>query len=354
MHTMMNRLHTLDYLRGLAAFGIMMFHYLSWTIGEFDSAHFMGRVGIYGVAIFYVLSGLTLHHVYEHNLIGTITQLGDFFKRRILRIHPLLILATVISIFTVDGGLTSFGDILLNITGLFGFVDWSGGIAIGAWSIGNELVFYCFLPVFVLLHQRSKPLFIVFCLLIAGIYFYFAYSLIDPTLTFANTQQRLYYFNPLNQVFLFLAGYLLGVIFEKRMLSHWTIFLLLLVGGVAFVFYPVTGPRLNLVADHARVVFTASCILICLGFYKYTGPVPSAISRPLKTLGEISYSVYMLHPIIHYLVRIPIDYIRQNFFAVPEYVRFFSAIAFTLVLSYVVYNRFEKYFIRLGKPSKSV
>jgi peptidoglycan/LPS O-acetylase OafA/YrhL len=350
----MNRLNTLDYLRGLAAFGIMIFHYMSWTFGEFDSSDFMGRFGIYGVAIFYVLSGITLHYVYENQLIEKRSQLIEFYRRRFFRIYPLLILATTISIFTADGVGTSLYEIIINLTGLFSVLDWSGGIAVGAWSIGNELVFYCFLPVFVFLHQRSKRLFLILCLLITWIYFYFAYSLIDPTLTLANTQQRLYYFNPLNQVFLFLAGYLLGVIFEKRLFSHWTIFLLLLVGAVAFVFYPVTGPRLHLVAGHARLIFTASCILICLGFYKYSGHVPSAISRPLKTLGEISYSVYMLHPIIHYLVRIPIDYIRQNFFAVPEYVRFFSAIALTLCLSYVVYNRFEKYFIRLGKPSKSV
>jgi exopolysaccharide production protein ExoZ len=333
----MNRLHTLDYLRGLAAFGIMLFHYLSWTIGEFDSADFMGRVGIYGVAIFYVLSGLTLHHVYEKNLIGSAALLGDFFKRRLFRIYPLLILATVISIFTVDGGQTSISDILLNITGLFGFLYWTGGVAIGAWSIGNELVFYCFLPVFVLLHKRSKPAFITFSLLIGFIYCYFAYALINPELTFADPQQRQYYFNPLNQVFLFLAGYLLGVVFEKHKLSQ-----------------TASGPRLNLVSGNARMAFTVSCIAICLAFYKYAGDVPVFISRPLKTLGEISYSVYMLHPIIHYLVRFPIDYIRAHFFAVPESIRFLSAILLTLGLSYFVYNRFEKYFIRLGKPSKSV
>jgi peptidoglycan/LPS O-acetylase OafA/YrhL len=350
----MNRLHTLDYLRGLAAFGIMLFHYLSWTIGEFDSSDFMGRVGIYGVAIFYVLSGLTLHHVYENNLVESAVQLGEFFKRRILRIYPLLILATVISIFTVDGGQTSAYDIVLNVTGLFGFFDWSGGIAIGAWSIGNELVFYCFLPLFVLLHRRNKPAFILFSSLIALTYFYFAFNLIDPTRTFSDLQQRLYYFNPLNQVFLFLSGYLLGVIFQQRAISQRMVLLLFLAGSLIFVLYPASGPRLKLVAADARVVFTACCIAICLAFYKFTGNVPAMIARPLKTLGEISYSVYMLHPIIHYLVRFPIDYVRNHFFAVPESVRFFSAILLTLVVSYIVYQRFEKYFIRVGKPAKGM
>jgi peptidoglycan/LPS O-acetylase OafA/YrhL len=156
----------------------------------------------------------------------------------------------------------------------------------------------------------------------------------------------------LNQVFLFLSGYLLGVLFEKKSFSKVTVLLLLLLGITAFVMYPVSGPRIRLVADEARLVFTACCIAICLGFYKYSGHVTAMISRPLKTLGEISYALYMLHPIIHLIVRYPIDYIRGHFFAVPESVRFFSALFLSLAVSYLVYHRFEKFFIRLGKPTK--
>ena len=60
----MKRLSSLDYLRGLAAFGVMVFHYSMWNFGLFKAEDFLGRVGLYGVAIFYVLSGITLYHVY--------------------------------------------------------------------------------------------------------------------------------------------------------------------------------------------------------------------------------------------------------------------------------------------------
>lgn len=349
---MTKRLHTLDYLRGLAAAGIMVFHYMSWTFGEFDSADFMGRVGIYGVAIFYVLSGLTLYHVYADTLSNSLAEVKEFFKRRVLRIFPLLWVATIISVFTVDGGATAWSEIALNLTGLFGFFDWSGGIAIGAWSIGNELVFYCFLPVFVFLHRKQPKAFLAFSLMLLFTYLYFAYFLIQPELTFGDRQQRLYYFNPLNQVFLFLSGYLTGLLLHGKTLRTVQSTALVLVGLLLFTFYPVHGPRLELVAGNARVIFTISCILICIGFYKFAADVPSLVARPLRTLGEISYSVYMLHPIIHLLVKYPIDFIRNNYFAVPEFVRFFSAISLTLVLSYFVYNYFEKYFIRLGKTHK--
>lgn len=59
------RLHNLDYLRGLAASGIMIYHYSMWTNGHADIDSFICRVGVYGVSIFYVLSGLTLFVVYQ-------------------------------------------------------------------------------------------------------------------------------------------------------------------------------------------------------------------------------------------------------------------------------------------------
>ena len=79
-----NRLHNLDYLRGLAAFGIMIYHYLSSSIGRFSSESFMGRLGIYGVSIFYVLSGLTLYHVYHEQMKPSIVDTISFFKKRVI------------------------------------------------------------------------------------------------------------------------------------------------------------------------------------------------------------------------------------------------------------------------------
>ena len=62
------RLHELDYLRGLAAVGIMAYHYSTWAFGAQEANSFLSRVGIYGVAIFYVLSGQALTYVYASTL----------------------------------------------------------------------------------------------------------------------------------------------------------------------------------------------------------------------------------------------------------------------------------------------
>jgi len=345
----MGRLHNLDYLRGLAAFGIMIFHYLSWTTGEFSSESFMGRVGLYGVSIFYVLSGLTLFYVYHDRMKPDMADVLDFFKKRIFRILPLLWIATIISIFVFQGGYVTPKSLFLNLTGLFGFVQWDSSIATGAWSIGNELVFYVFFPFFILLYKKFKPGFVVFALIVFIIYFYFAFSILDDSSSFEDPIQRKYYFNPLNQLALFLGGYLIGLIFRNVKFSPLVSIGLLATGVLIFVFYPATGVRLHLVTGFCRVALTLSCFLICLSFYKLQFNLPTFADKGFKMLGEASYSVYLLHPIVHRLTGFMIAYISQHVIKLPESVRFMSAVGITLVLSYFVYEYFEKFFIRLGK-----
>jgi exopolysaccharide production protein ExoZ len=345
----MKRLHELDYLRGLAAFGIMVFHYLSWTRGEFSAADTMGRIGIYGVAIFYILSGLTLFHAYNESLSGGWKEARNFFKRRILRIYPLLIVSIILSILIFRQGQFQIGELILNVTGLFGFIDWSHTIAVGSWSIGNELVFYVFFPIFAYLFHRNKASFIIFCFVIFATFLYFAFILHDPSSSLSSEVQRSYYFNPLNHLFLFLGGYLIGAWLEHLQLRSLWASVLILSGCFLFIAWPEEGDRIRLVCGNTRMALTASCFLICIGFYKSNYPLPPFAARPLSMLGEISYSVYMLHPIVHRSILYPINYVRAHFFAVPESMRFALAVALTLVISYFVYQYFEKYFIRLGK-----
>ena len=349
----MHRYHSLDYLRGLAALGIMLFHYLSWTLGEFSAQTFMGRVGIYGVSIFYVLSGLTLYLVYDKSIGADGSQTLTFFKRRLLRIFPLFWLSTIASIFIMHGGACSLQSIFLNLSGLFGFVAWNKGLAVGSWSLGNELVFYCIFPILVLLRYRSKLSFFATVGFFLALYIYFAYFLIDINSTNANGEQNHLYMNPLNQAFLFVGGYMIGVWLEKIKFATWQALLLIGLGMILFVWWPESGERIRLIGGSSRVMLTISSFLICIGFYKFSVPLPKLFSWPLSTLGEISYSVYMLHAVIHRVILYPVEYIRANYFPVPESIRFMLAVLLTLTISYVVYHTYEKFFIRLGKKKNA-
>lgn len=101
----------------------MIYHYLTWTLGIFSADTFMGRFGIYGVSIFYVLSGLTLYYVYYDKMKPSKEEIVSFFKKRAFRIFPLLWLVTFVAIF-LSRKIPDFTNLFLNLSGLFGFIRW--------------------------------------------------------------------------------------------------------------------------------------------------------------------------------------------------------------------------------------
>lgn len=201
----MQRIESLDYLRGLCALSIMLFHYASWTkITPTDAHSFLGRIGIYGVSTFYILSGLNLFLVYQGR-IHNWQQSRDFLLKRFFRIFPLFWLATTLVIgwnrfisqsshfFLKFSGL----DIFLNYSLLFSFFKPTAYLATGAWSIGNEIVFYSFFPLLLLLahkHAIFLPATTIVSLAIAA---YFAF--VEISAATGLDLQWATYINPLNQ-----------------------------------------------------------------------------------------------------------------------------------------------------------
>ncbi|MES2651669.1 MAG: acyltransferase [Bacteroidota bacterium] len=341
----MNRLFTLDYLRGIAAFGIMIYHYLSWSVGKFGAENIIGRIGIYGVSIFYVLSGLTLYHVYFSKMQFNKNDILLFFRKRILRIFPLLWLVSITTVLlssvTVD-----FNKLFLNLSGLFGLVAWDNYLAVGAWSIGNELVFYLFFPFFLFFIRKSKWFIILISIVFFVIYLYFSFNVLSDNNTL-NAQWR-DYINPLNQVFLFLCGLIIGHLFKIKEFKPLYSYLIILLGLAIFILCPVSGNAIHLVTGYNRLFFTLSCLLICLGSYKLSIKPPLKIHKALSILGEASYSVYLLHPIVYLLVSRFFSLIKFDFHIPSTAVTLIFSVLFTLCLSVLVYEYFEKYFMKLG------
>ena len=65
-----------------------MYHFFSWSYGHYDASTFLGKLGIYGVSVFYVPSGLTLYLVYGDRL--HLHTVKGFFIKRVFRILPLV------------------------------------------------------------------------------------------------------------------------------------------------------------------------------------------------------------------------------------------------------------------------
>lgn len=339
------RLTNLDYLRGLAALSILVYHYSSWTFGHQGAESVLGRVGVYGVAVFYVLSGLTMFHVYGHRL-SKLREVRSFFVRRAFRIFPLLWLVTIATIL-ISRDWPGWRTFALNMTGLFGFVDWDGYIALGAWSIGNELVFYALLPFVALAAVRLRwfiPCLIVFFAIAA----YFAFFVLDSSQPLST--QWAGYVHPLNQAFLFVAGFAVGKFLRDVVVPRWALLTSAAAALIVFVFWPSGGDQITLVTGANRFVFSFVCIALCAVAYKLAITAPAMIDRPMTALGEASYSVYLIHPIAFTTMGLLIGD------ALPPVVTALLAAALTLVASIACYRLYERPFTTLGRrltPSRS-
>ena len=124
----------LDGLRGVAALAVVTFHFMEMAYYDY-SKNFIGH-GFLAVDFFFCLSGFVIGYAYDDRIgkMGVI----EFFKSRIIRLHPLVILGSVL------GLLTFLFDPFANYAGLYS----AGKIA---------LIFICsaFLIPFPSITQRS-------------------------------------------------------------------------------------------------------------------------------------------------------------------------------------------------------
>jgi peptidoglycan/LPS O-acetylase OafA/YrhL len=84
----------LDGLRGIAALAVVIFHFMEWVFTD-PAKNFIGH-GFLAVDFFFCLSGFVIGYAYD-NRIGKI-GVGAFFKKRLIRLHPLVVLGSVLGL----------------------------------------------------------------------------------------------------------------------------------------------------------------------------------------------------------------------------------------------------------------
>lgn len=106
----------LDGLRGIAALAIVVFHFMEWVFPD-PRQNFIGH-GFLAVDFFFCLSGFVIGYAYDDRL----KKIGvrAFFTSRIIRLHPLVVLGSVLGLlgflldpFAGQSGLYSVGKLLL-------------------------------------------------------------------------------------------------------------------------------------------------------------------------------------------------------------------------------------------------
>ncbi|QNL51013.1 acyltransferase [Olivibacter sp. SDN3] len=86
----------LDGLRGIAALAIVLFHFMEMVYSDFNE-NFIGH-GFLAVDFFFCLSGFVIAYAYDDR-IGKMGAI-EFFKSRLIRLHPLVVLGSVLGLLT--------------------------------------------------------------------------------------------------------------------------------------------------------------------------------------------------------------------------------------------------------------
>ncbi len=308
MSAVNGRVHSLDALRGLLALGVALYHLTSWTrfFGyETHASSAMTLVGVGAVQAFFVLSGFSFYHAYPDESFLDGPSITRFHLRRIARIAPLYYVAMVANALlqTGYGAPASWTKLAENLTLLFGASHPNHSFLMGGWSIGIEVVFYLVFP-FVADYTRSwsrVALVTVALVLLAAPW---TFSWVPEATGFDRFHA---YVAVPNHFFAFFFG---AAIARSRRGTRYRLPMPLYVAFVT-AFTSVWLASTDVFVDHSEATFglrrvesivALTLVVAATAFYEVTWSANRFIA---SRLGEISYGLYLIHPLVWFALGKP-------------------------------------------------
>ncbi|MGX5099643.1 acyltransferase family protein [Enterobacter cloacae] len=270
-------------VRGVAAFYVVTFHLVERNFG--------GRIddfltnGYLAVDFFFILSGFIMSMVHNEFSTKGSGNYSYFMFKRFIRIYPVYIFLYVASVLlaSIEHGITESPlSFLINgllLQSLFGF-----NYIASSWSISTEMFAYLLFPVMLMTISKTKFIIPIVIMALASLIYL---SVSNEILAFSVNAS-----GGLRSVLRCLADYALGVtsyvlfangkVISKR-ISYALCFIL-----AAF-----------LVFRQVDVYIIALCALIIPSLVDESNVVSRALSiKPIHYLGQISYSLYLVHSLL--------------------------------------------------------
>lgn len=296
------RFAALDGWRGIAAVGVAMFH-LS-VLGHFFEVPFVRKADVF-VDFFFVLSGFVLTHAYGDRL-SSKEELFRFAIRRFGRLWPLHIVTTLVLVASevlkyatmkfagfdagapAFAGRTGFDALIYNVFLLHGlgfFPDFTWNLP--SWSISTEFYVYVAFASICVVFGRPSALIAAVAALLAGSVFWILIS--------AHAGPPPLYTAVPRCMCEFFVGVFVYRLFRMMPRS--------VVQGASWGEIPVVILMLALVSLASRnqlaLVSPVLFGMVILVFAAGGGVVSRALEwRPFQSIGEISYSIYLVHFVV--------------------------------------------------------
>jgi len=279
------RLSALDALRGIAALGVVLFHYLPYydqLYGHSFTPWAGLEFGRYGVHLFFILSGFVIFMTLERT-----RSAGWFALARSVRLLPALwagIALTFLAVHTLgpDDRAVSLGAALLNTTLLHEYLEFPH-VDGAYWSLVIEATFYCWIALlFYGLRAWERIRVALWAWVLVSYAGVIWWSSIPDSIEFLVKDLLFVKYAPL-----FISGMLIYRWHHHGRPAIPDLLLLILAVG------------------HAVVAYKAPFSLFVLGCYgvfalAVAGHLNGLANRPLLWLGSLSYALYLVHQNIGY------------------------------------------------------
>lgn len=274
----MREINSIQYLRGLAATAVFLYHLSESFGGSF-------KVGAAGVDVFFVISGFIMY----------VTTAGkdwtpqQFMMRRISRIVPLYWIVTGVTALAIvlkPQFLYNHTFTVTNLVGSLFFVPEvkSGGfhpIVIQGWTLEYEMFFYFLFAATLLVRERWRLWLVSAALAV--------FALLQPMMPDGPLRTLA---DPI--IFEFAAGAALGWLWVSSRTVPLPLGMLLLVSGlVLFAVVDSLAPQLP-----RFLRWGAPALMVVSGSVFAERARPMGVVHYFKLLGDASYSIYLWHVVV--------------------------------------------------------
>lgn len=335
----------LNGLRGIAILMVIMIHVSQLVVGMPGWATNLTFYGVRGVQLFFIVSGLTLALAHKNGPL----RLGDFAARRFFRVAPMfyagvalyLSLAAWTPLVEFMPRHATVSEVLRTIMFVHGWsVDANNKIVPGGWSIAAEAMFYCVFPLLLWQLQRPKS----YLLLLIAIYVLAGVSYVGIRRLLEGDPQIVqgFAFNFwVSHLPAFATGCWLSLEVSYNQVSRSVARIIACLAVAAVVIDSQLRGHSNLLVS----------IILLSTFVWAVGKCRPAFleSRVLIWIGEISFSLYILH----FAVLSTLSLMAPRLAPLPWPVRFITIYAITIVVgsaaAATTYRFIEKPLIRLGR-----
>ncbi|MES2133079.1 MAG: acyltransferase [Bacteroidota bacterium] len=316
----MKQVNIIDSLRSLAALSVCLYHFICTTTGltfpgNVSSFFYYGQYGIY---IFFTISGFIIPWSMYHNHYS-LKSIFKFLSKRLIRLEPpylvsivlvlcFIFIKTKLHIGVESGDVISAKRIGLHFGYLINFFPQYKWLNNVYWTLAIEFQYYLAMSLMFFLYIDKRVLIRVIAYLIC---FIGAYYIPDPAL---------YHYPAYAPLFL------LGICVFQYKTHIITIYECIIIIIACFAYnYIVIDPLM------AYCGLLTALVILWFSSYKIPG---------LNQMGKMSYSIYLVHPIIGAaVVNILSRHISNNF---QKTGIIMVGLIVTFISAYIMYLLIEK------------